>query len=80
MADIVKEKKCCNMTLCCKLKYFCYFFLLLDFIISMVGGMKKVSDPELAEKCFMYGAVFLMIALFIAIIDIIIDIKKNCSK
>ena len=77
MADIVKEKKCCSMTLCCKLKYFCYFFALLDFIVSMVGGIKKTSNPELAEKCFMFGAIFLTIAVTIAIVDIVIEIKKN---
>lgn len=80
MSDVVNEKKCCSITWCCKLKYLCYFFVLLDFIVSMVGGIKKASDPELADKYFMYGAAFLMIALIIALIDIVIDIKKNCNK
>ena len=43
----------------------------------MIGGIKKTSNPELAEKCFIFGAIFLTIAATIAIVDIIIEIKKN---
>lgn len=70
-------KKCGNCVIGCNIKYFCYFFVVLDFIISMIGGIKKTSNPELAEKCFMFGAIFLTIAVTIAIVDIVIEIKKN---
>ena len=48
-----------------------YFFVILDFVVSMIGGVINIKYPDLANKMFMAGGFFLSIAIVLIIIEII---------
>lgn len=48
-----------------------YALVILDFVISLTGGILKSNYPDVSEKLFMVGGIFLSIAVILIIIELV---------
>ena len=56
------EKKCC-----CNIQTCIDILVILDFIVSTIGGILKNSNEQAANYCFMIGGGLLFIAVILII-------------
>ena len=42
-------------------------FVIIDFVISMVGGIIKKNNEAIANYCFMVGGIFLFLAVCVIV-------------
>ncbi len=48
-----------------------YALVVLDFVISLTGGILKSNYPDVSEKLLMVGGIFLSIAVVLIIIELV---------